>query len=56
MLRAALYGLVDFSRLIVMRTFSDMDRPYSGENPQYNLLYATEGSFEPSIANIYLGA
>jgi len=53
-LRAALYGLVDFSRIIVMRTFSDMDRPYSGESAVDNLLYSTQGAFLPAIANIYL--
>lgn len=53
-LRAALFGLVDFSRIIVMRTFSDMDRPYPGQSPVDNLLYSNQGAFLPSIANIYL--
>jgi len=54
MLRAAVQGLVDFSRIIVMRTASDFDRPYSGESAYYNLLYADQGAFEPAIQNIYL--
>jgi purine nucleoside permease len=54
LLRAAVNGLVDFSRIIVMRTASDFDRPYPGEAATYNLWYADQGSFEPSIRNIYL--
>jgi len=54
MLRAALYKLVDFSRIIVMRTCSDFDRPYAGEADTVNLLYADQGGFEPALQNIYL--
>lgn len=54
MLRAATMGLVDFSRMIVMRTASDFDRPYNGESSTYNLFYADQGAFEPAIQNIYL--
>lgn len=54
MLRAAVQGLVDFSRIIVMRTASDFDRPYPGESATYNLFYADQGAFEPAIQNIYL--
>ena len=52
--RAAAAKLVDFSRIIVMRTASDFDRPYPGESPEFNLLYADQGGFEPAIQNIYL--
>lgn len=54
MLRAAVEGLVDFGRMIIMRTASDFDRPYPGESATYNLFYAEQGAFEPSIQNIYL--
>lgn len=54
LLRGAIANLTDFSRIIVMRTASDFDRPYPGESPENNLLYAPQGGFEPAIANIYL--
>ncbi|KAF2245795.1 purine nucleoside permease [Trematosphaeria pertusa] len=54
MLRAATAGLVDFSRIIIMRTASDMDRPYPGEPATTNLFWANQGAFEPAIQNIYL--
>ncbi|KAJ5746756.1 hypothetical protein N7520_011938 [Penicillium odoratum] len=53
LMRAAVHKLTDFSRIIVMRTASDFDRPYPGESTAYNLLYADAGGFEPSITNIY---
>ena len=31
LLRATVAGLIDFARIIVMRTASDMDRPYPGQ-------------------------
>jgi purine nucleoside permease len=52
--RAALAGLVDFARIIVMRTASDFDRQYPGEPALVNLLYSNQGGFEPAIMNIYL--
>lgn len=54
LLRAALAKLLDFGRLIVMRTASDFDRPYPGESNLQNLVYFDQGSFEPSVQNIYL--
>ncbi|KAG9023507.1 hypothetical protein FRB95_012991 [Tulasnella sp. JGI-2019a] len=54
LLRAALHKKVDFSRIIVMRTFSDFDRPYPGQSVLQNLVYSNPGSFIPSILNIYL--
>ncbi|KAJ9267829.1 hypothetical protein DTO195F2_163 [Paecilomyces variotii] len=53
LLRSSARNLTDFSRIIVMRTASDFDRPYPGENAMYNLLYADQGGFEPAIENIY---
>ncbi|KUJ09581.1 purine nucleoside permease [Mollisia scopiformis] len=54
MVRAAIRKAVDFSRIIVMRTASDFDRPYFGESVEDNLFYADQGGFEPAIQNIYL--
>ncbi|KAL9124157.1 MAG: hypothetical protein Q9217_006485, partial [Psora testacea] len=54
LLRGDLRNLTDFSRIIVMRTASDFDRPYAGEQETVNLFYAEQGGFEPAIANIYL--
>lgn len=45
--------LVDYSRIIIMRTGSDFDRPYPGEKAVTNL-FAEQGGFLPSVANIYL--
>jgi purine nucleoside permease len=53
LLRGASKGLIDFARIIVMRTASDFDRPYAGEDAQYNLLYAPQGGFPIAIENIY---
>jgi purine nucleoside permease len=54
LLRAAVDKLVDFSRVIVMRTASDFDRPYPGEAATTNLWWSQQGAFDPSIKNIYL--
>ena len=54
LLRAAYSKLLDFSRIIVLRTASDMDRPYAGESSLQNLLYSDQGAFLPSLENIYL--
>ncbi|KAF5015238.1 hypothetical protein F66182_13501 [Fusarium sp. NRRL 66182] len=53
LLRAALHKRVDFARIIVMRTASDFDRPYPGEDPAYHILYANQDGFEIAIQNIY---
>jgi purine nucleoside permease len=54
LVRAAGIKLMDFSRIIVMRTASDFDRPYAGESAIFNLFYADQGGFEPAVQNIYL--
>ncbi|KAG9027313.1 hypothetical protein FRB95_007858 [Tulasnella sp. JGI-2019a] len=54
LLRAALHKKVDFSRIILMRTFGNFDRPYPGESALQNLVYSPSGLFMPSIMNIYL--
>ncbi|KAJ5807944.1 hypothetical protein N7474_009213 [Penicillium riverlandense] len=53
LLRSSARNLTDFSRIIVMRTASDFDRPYPGSSAAYNLLHANQGGFEPAIQNIY---
>ncbi|KAE9397572.1 purine nucleoside permease [Gymnopus androsaceus JB14] len=53
LLRAALARLVDFSRIVVMRTASDWDRPSPGETAA-NLFLADPPGFEPAILNIML--
>lgn len=53
-LRGALAGLVDFSRIAVMRTASDFDRAPPSESETYHLLYADQEGFEPSIQNIFI--
>ena len=45
LLRGALNNLTDFSRIIVMRTASDFDRPYSGESDLENLGLCRSGRF-----------
>ena len=54
LLRSTLNNLTDFSRIIIMRTASDFDRPYPGEPDTVNLFYAEQGGFLPAIQNIYL--
>lgn len=54
LLRAALFKIVDFSRIIIMRTASDFDRPYPGASVEYNLLYSNQGGFSIAVDNIYL--
>ena len=53
LLRGAASKSLDFSRVIVMRTASDFDRPYAGQSILDNLINGFQG-FEPSIQNIYL--
>ena len=53
LMRAAKHKLVDFSRIIVMRTGSDFERPYDGQSALDNLLYAEQGAFEPAVQNLY---
>lgn len=53
LIRAATTKLVDFSRIIIMRTASDFDRPHAGQSILDNLLVQDQG-YEPSIRNIYL--
>ena len=52
LLRGAVHKLIDFTRIVIMRTCSDFDRPYPGEKDTYNLFYAPQGGFDPAIENI----
>jgi purine nucleoside permease len=54
LIRAHAAGLVDFSRVIIMRTASDMDRPYPGQAATANLWWENQGAFVPAVQNIYL--
>ncbi len=52
-MRAAKMNLTDYSRVMVMRTASDFDRPPPGVSEIQNLLYVNQGGFPPAITNIY---
>ncbi|KAJ6168863.1 hypothetical protein N7497_001706 [Penicillium chrysogenum] len=55
LLRSSIHKLTDFSRIIVMRTASDFERPYPGAPATYNLFQSSEqGAFEPAIENLYV--
>lgn len=54
LLRGAIDKVVDFSRIIVMRTASDFDRPWPGEAATTNLFWAEQGAFLPAVKNLYL--
>lgn len=53
LLRAAIEGLVDFARIVVMRTGSDFDRPPPGVSAYDHLLIMDQNGFEIAIENIY---
>jgi len=53
LMRGAMFGLVDFSRIIIMRTGSDFDREFPGQAPVDNLFGDSSG-FTPSILNLHL--
>ncbi|KAJ6627835.1 purine nucleoside permease [Mycena sp. CBHHK59/15] len=53
LMRGALFELVDFSRVIVMRSASDFDRPPANETGLDNLLGPAPG-FNPALLNLYL--
>jgi len=54
LLRATVHKLTDFSRIIVMHTGSDFDRPPPGVTATQSTFYIDQGGFLPSVANIYL--
>ncbi|CAD6499717.1 BgTH12-03825 [Blumeria graminis f. sp. triticale] len=54
MVRATLAKRVQFSRVIIMRTASDFDRPYPGQPTTQNLFMPPAGAFEAAVSNIFL--
>lgn len=53
LLRGAKDELVDFSRIIIMRTGSNFDRQYPGQTAAENR-FGDSGGFAPAVANIYI--
>lgn len=53
MIRGAKAGLVDFTRIMVMRAGSNFDREYPGETAAQNLFSDNSGGFGISLANLY---
>lgn len=53
-IRFAHIKMMDFSRIIIMRSAADFDRPYPGLSVIENLFYTHQGSFISSISNLYL--
>ena len=51
LMRGSISGLVDFSRIIIMRTVSDFDRPFPGQTAAEGL-FADHGGFQVSLNNI----
>ncbi|KAF3200135.1 hypothetical protein TWF106_003455 [Orbilia oligospora] len=54
LVRAAAANLVDFARVIILRTGSDFDRAPPGIDELDHLLQAPQGGFAGAIANIYV--
>ncbi|KAF4594450.1 Purine nucleoside permease [Ophiocordyceps camponoti-floridani] len=53
LLRAAVHGLVDYSRVMVMRTASDFDRPPPGISDLHHLTRIDQNGFVIAIENLY---
>ncbi|KAI1371856.1 putative purine nucleoside permease [Hypoxylon crocopeplum] len=54
LMRAAVWGLVDFSRVIVMRTGSDFDRPPPSVSVFQHLRLLDQNGYDIAIQNLYL--
>lgn len=54
LLRGAKAGLVDFGRIIVMRTAANFDRPPPNITPYQFFFYTEAGGFLPSLENLAL--
>lgn len=52
LLRGAKAGLIDFGRIIVMRTAANFDRPPPGITPYQFFFYTDAGGFLPGVANL----
>ena len=53
LLRGTVSGLVDFERIIAMRSISDIDRPYEGQSAADNLFFGFAG-FDAALQNMQL--
>jgi len=53
-LRAALYGAVDFSRIILMRSAANFDQAPPGESEVGSFFNDNSGGFLPSLQNLYI--
>jgi len=53
LLRGAASNVVDFGRIISMRSGSNFERPWVGGDAATNLLTAVQGGFEPAVENLY---
>ncbi|KJZ75398.1 hypothetical protein HIM_05324 [Hirsutella minnesotensis 3608] len=53
LVRAAVGGLVDFSRVIIMRAGSDFDRPPPGVSDWEHLIKVDQNGFHIAVDNIY---
>lgn len=54
MVRAHKAGLVDYSRIVLLRTASDFDRAPNATADAYTAFEANQGGFEPAIQNLVL--
>ncbi|KAK4942261.1 hypothetical protein LTR10_018018 [Elasticomyces elasticus] len=54
LIRGAIAGRLDYSRVINMRTASDFDRAPRNVNEVYHLFDAPQGGYDPSLINIRL--
>ena len=53
LIRGAASNVVDFGRIISMRSGSNFERPWVGGDAATNLLTAVQGGFEPAVENLY---
>lgn len=54
MVRAHKAGLVDYSRIVLLRTASDFDRAPNATADAYTAFEAEQGGFEPAIQNLVI--
>ena len=52
-MRGTISGLVDFSRIIIMRTVADFDRQFPGQTAA-ECLFADHGGLDVSLTNIHI--
>ncbi|KAH8649137.1 purine nucleoside permease [Xylariales sp. PMI_506] len=54
LVRGALEGRADYTRIVMVRAVSDFDRPYPGQSALDNLLDGGYAAYDSSLANVYL--